>query len=79
MFNCGDVIAQLAGFLDQQLPAELRHQIEHHLAECRTCTAIYDSTRKTIRITTESHTFEIPEDASGRLIARIMARIHEES
>jgi hypothetical protein len=79
VLNCGDVIAQLAGFLDEQLPAELRREIEHHLAECRTCTAIYDSTRKTIRITTESRTFEIPEGASGRLIARIMARVREES
>ena len=79
MLNCDHVIAQLAGFFDEQLPAELRRDIAHHLAECRTCTAVYDSTRKTIRITTESRTFEIPEDASGRLIARIMARIQQES
>lgn len=79
MLSCDHVIAQLAGVLDEQLPAELRREIEHHLSECRTCTAIYDSTRKTIRITTESRTFEIPEDASSRLIARIMARIQEES
>jgi hypothetical protein len=51
--------------------AEARRALEQHLAECRTCEVLYDSTRKTIRIVTDAGTYELPGEVSRRLTERI--------
>lgn len=75
MLSCQQVISELASYLDDQVAAELRSRIEEHVAGCRTCEALYDSVRKTVRITTESGTFELPEATSSRIVARIMEKV----
>ncbi|MBI4470258.1 MAG: zf-HC2 domain-containing protein [Acidobacteria bacterium] len=79
MFNCEQVLAELASYLDDEVVAEIRQELEHHLAECKTCSVIYDSTRKTIRVVTDSGSFEIPEEVSARMTKRIMAKVRETS
>ena len=79
MLSCDQVITELANYLDDDVAAELRREIEAHVARCRTCEAIYDSARKTLRIATESGTFELPEALSERIVASIMARIKPRS
>ena len=39
--------------------------LEHHLAECRTCQVLYDSTRKTIRIVTDAGAGSCPAGVVG--------------
>jgi anti-sigma factor (TIGR02949 family) len=73
--DCKDVVAQLGDFIDDEMAAELRARLEEHLSHCHDCQVILDSTRKTIRIVTESGSFEIPGDLSERIIAKIMKRI----
>lgn len=74
MYNCPDVIAELSAFLDDEVAADVRREIESHLGDCRTCEALYDSARKTLRIVTESGTFEVPESLSRKIMARIRSR-----
>jgi len=57
------------------MAADLRASLERHLSHCNTCQVILDSTRKTIRIVTESGSFEVPGELSERLIAKIMSAI----
>jgi anti-sigma factor RsiW len=71
MFSCEDVLAELSDYLDNELAEALRKQVEEHMAHCRTCSAVYDSTRKTLRIVTESSSFELSEDVSSRIAANI--------
>jgi predicted anti-sigma-YlaC factor YlaD len=75
VFSCDDLRAALSDYLDQELPSELRLHLERHLAECRTCEVLYDSTRKTLRIVTDSTSFELPEAASEQFVKRTMAKI----
>ena len=75
MYSCDQVIAELASYVDDQVTAELRRELERHLAHCHTCRVIYDSTRKTLRIVTESRSFELPESVSARLMTKIMAGV----
>lgn len=75
MFSCEDVLAELSNYLDDELSLDLRKQVETHMGHCRTCRAVYDSTRKTLRIVTESGWFELPEDVSLRVSRRIRAKI----
>jgi anti-sigma factor RsiW len=69
------VVAELAGYLDDQVTAELRQELQRHLAQCHTCRVIYDSTRKTLQIVTESRSFELSEGVSARLMTNIMSRV----
>ena len=79
MLSCDQVVAELASCLDGDVAPEVLRELKAHLAECRTCQAIYDSARKTLRLITESRTFELPEAVSEAVVARIMARIRDRS
>jgi predicted anti-sigma-YlaC factor YlaD len=74
MFSCEQVLAELSSYLDDELVASLRKQVEEHVVHCRNCRAVYDSTRKTLRIVTESEAFDLAEDLSSRIVESIRAR-----
>ena len=78
MLSCEQVLAELAGYLDEECARDLRLKLEAHLAECRTCRVVYDSTRKTLRIVTDARTFDLPEGLSERLVRRIMDGVRRE-
>jgi len=69
--NCREVIRELSTFIDQGVGAELRAQIEEHLAKCKHCSAIYDGTRDVIRLVTDERVFELPAGFSQRLRDRL--------
>jgi len=75
MFSCEEVLAELSNYMDGALAADLRKRVEEHMVHCRNCRAIYDSTRKTLRIVTDSGAFELSEDVSSRVAESIRAKI----
>ena len=75
MIRCDEFITELGSLLDDEVAAEIRQQLESHLAHCSTCQVLYDSTRKTLRIVTESGSFEYPEPIAEPLVDKIMSRI----
>ena len=75
MISCQDFIIELGNLLDNDVAAEIREQLEGHLAHCSTCQVLYDSTRKTLRIITDSGSFEYPEPIAEPLVIKIMERI----
>ena len=79
MYSCSDVLTELGNYLDDDLANEVRSQLEQHLAHCKTCKVIYDSTRKTLKVVTESESFELPEGVSESLVDKIMSQIRNES
>jgi hypothetical protein len=75
MITCKDFITELGNLLDDDIASEIREQLEVHLAHCNTCQVLYDSTRQTLRIVTESGSFEYPEPISEPLVSKVMDRI----
>ena len=75
MFSCEDVRAALSDYMDGDVSPDLRRELERHLAECRTCQVLYDTTRKSLQIVTDLGTFEVPEAVSEQLVKRIMSRL----
>ena len=73
MITCDEFMSDLGNYLEGEAAAEVRRQIENHLAHCRTCQVIYDSTRKTVRLVTDSDSFDLPDKAAKQIVARIMA------
>ena len=75
MISCQDFITELGNLLDDDVALEIREQLQAHLAHCNTCQVLYDSTRKTLRIVTESGSFDYPGQIAEPVISRIMDRI----
>jgi hypothetical protein len=65
----------LSNYLEDQATVQLREEIEKHLAHCSTCSVLYDSTRKTLKVVTEAKSFELPSDLSKRITERIMEEV----
>jgi anti-sigma factor RsiW len=71
MLNCKRVLAEISNYLDGEVSPELKKALEDHLADCHRCSLVYSTTRKTLRIVTESGAFEVPLEAHARLRARL--------
>jgi hypothetical protein len=77
MISCANFMAEIGNYLDGDVAEDLRAQWEHHLSHCQTCTVLVDSTRKTLKIVTDTGTFDFPEAAFRPIAERVMARIRE--
>jgi len=73
LFSCDEFRSRLSDLVDDETARSVRLELERHLAECRTCRVLYDSTRKTIRVVTDAGSWEILEEISERLAARILS------
>ena len=78
MISCTDFLAELGNYLEGDIAAILRAQLEAHLSHCAMCQVIYDSSCKTLKIITESECFDLPEEAFRPVADKIMARIREQ-
>lgn len=75
MITCDEFFAEFGDYLENQVSPEVRQELEQHLAECRACHVLYDSTYKTIRIVTDSTSFEIPQSVSDSIIDRVISKL----
>jgi len=75
VITCDEFFAEFADYLENQVSLEVRQELELHLSQCRACHVLYDSTRKTIRIVSESNSFELPQNIFDPIIERVMAKL----
>lgn len=75
MINCEEFLAEFGDFIENQASPEVRKELELHLSQCRACQVLYDSTSKTLKIVTDSCSFELPQKVSDSIIDRVMARL----
>lgn len=75
MLSCADFLAEFGDYLEDAASLEVRAMLEEHLHECKSCQVIVDSTRKTIRIVTDSDSFTLPADKVEHIVKDVMARI----
>ena len=71
MLDCRRVLAELSNYLDGEVSPEVMQALEEHLAKCRRCSLVYNTTRKTLTIVSEVEPLEVPLEASARLRARL--------
>ena len=75
VLNCRHVWDQISNYIDGDVPPELREAIEEHLAHCRHCAAVLDSTRNILYLIADDRTFALPVGYSDRLHARLQEEI----
>ncbi|HZP23617.1 MAG TPA: anti-sigma factor [Terriglobales bacterium] len=75
VLDCRHVWDQISNYIDGTVPQEFRDAVEEHLAHCRHCAAVLDSTRNILVLIADERTFEIPVGYSDRLHARLQEAI----
>jgi hypothetical protein len=75
MITCDEFLAEFGDYLSERVSPEVREQLQLHLSQCRTCQVLYDSTLKTLKIVTDSSSFELPPDVSEEIVGQVMAKI----
>jgi anti-sigma factor RsiW len=73
--NCLSVIRELSNYLDGELDAAARKELEQHLGRCEDCRLVVDTTRKTIQIFCNAEPVPLPEDVRLRLHAALERRL----
>ena len=69
--DCKHVWQYISAYIDHEVEAELRENIERHLETCEICSAVLDSTRNVIVLMADDRVFELPAGFSDRLHARL--------
>ena len=72
--TCTDFLAKLTDFFDGNVPPALMAEVEQHIAECKHCEVVLDSTTKTINIYRNSEIYDFPPELQNRLETAIMMR-----
>ena len=77
MITCDEFMAELGNYFEGDVATEVRQELESHVSHCQTCQVVYDSTRKTICIVTDSGSFNLPDAAAKPIRDKIMAKIRD--
>ena len=69
--DCKHVWEQVSDYLDGSVTSDVRKAIERHLAHCRYCSAVVDSTRNIVVLLGDERTFEVSVNFGERLHRRL--------
>jgi anti-sigma factor RsiW len=69
--NCEELIRYLSDYIDNGLSENLRAEAEEHLATCRNCHVVLDTTRQTIVLYKETQREGIPVDRRSALFGQL--------
>jgi anti-sigma factor RsiW len=71
--DCKHVWQHISAYIDGDVDAALRAEIDRHLEHCEICSAVLDSTRNVVVLMADARVFEIPAGYSERLHRRLDA------
>jgi len=77
--DCRKFLEEFSDFIDGQSTIGVREAIQEHIALCKKCEVLYNSTQRTLKIIGDNseQTFELPADVSTRLYDRLRIRLKE--
>ncbi len=75
MITCEEFFLEFGDYLENRTSPEVRKELELHVSQCRVCQVLYDSTCRTVKIVTESGSFDLPKSVSDSIIDRVTARL----
>jgi anti-sigma factor RsiW len=69
--DCKHVWQHISAYIEGDVDAALRAEIDKHLETCEICSAVLDSTRNVVILMADDRVFELPAGFSQRLHERI--------
>ena len=67
LLDCKHVWREISNYIDGDIDPSVRASMEEHLAHCRHCAAILDSTHNILYLIADERTFSLPVGFSQRL------------
>jgi anti-sigma factor RsiW len=77
--DCKHVWQHISAYIDGDVDAVLRAEIDRHLETCEICSAVLDSTRNVVLLMADGRVFELPIGFSRRLHDRIDGELERAS
>jgi len=65
--NCREVIHEISNYIDGDLDASSKREIQMHLQDCSECAVIVNQTKLTVDIFCDSQLVELPAEVRSRL------------
>src|SRR5262249_16587640 len=75
--NCRAVITQISNYLDGELTASARQDLEQHLHECKECELVVSQTKLTVDLYCDAEIVELPEDVKMRLHQALRGKLSQ--
>jgi anti-sigma factor RsiW len=75
--NCKGVIREISDYIDGDLDAAMKQEIERHLADCEECEMVINQTKLTVDIFCDSQPVELPTDVRSRLHDALRRKIQK--
>ncbi|MBI4465208.1 MAG: zf-HC2 domain-containing protein [Acidobacteria bacterium] len=79
MSSCRKLLSEVSNYLNGEVDAETRKELETHAAKCPKCWVVIDTTRKTIQIFQECEPYPIPETLQEKLQQALQKHYRESS
>ena len=75
--NCRIAVLEVSNYLEGELTAEVKLELEEHLKACKNCTLVFDQTKLTIEVFCESEPVDLPTDVKSRLHETLRKKLGE--
>jgi len=69
--DCKHVWQHISAYIEGEVDATMRAEIDKHLETCEICSAVLDSTRNVVILLADDRVFELPAGFRQRLHERI--------
>ena len=68
MLTCTEFLQELSDYLDENVDAKVKAELEQHIALCPNCWVVCDTTKRTIKIYKGMEPLSMPTDVESRLM-----------
>jgi len=75
--NCDGVIREISNYIDGDLDAAMKQELERHLDHCEDCAMVVNQTKMTVEIFCDSQPVELPTDVRSRLHDALQRKLRE--
>lgn len=73
--NCKGVTRELSNYIDGEIDAVLRQELEQHLHGCRHCTVVLNQVKMTVELFCDTEPVDLPSDVRSRLYQALQTKL----
>lgn len=75
--NCTGAIREISSYIDGELEASVRIELEEHLQECEGCAIIVRQTQFTVQVFCNDKPVDLPAEVRSRLHDALKRKLHK--
>lgn len=73
--DCEHIWRELSNYLEGDISEEVRREVEAHVAQCKHCAALLDSTHNVLVLVADERRMELPLGFNARLRERLQREL----